>query len=171
MLRRFKKFWRKLCSQLEIVRKWIQSLNLSQQQLYLHLPNSLSAESNTFLYSTTTESKSSLASCSSNMSSRSGQGKLWKKSELREESICIKFQHGSCTFNDDHRGNSHLCARCYFSKHMLIEPDHGSDWCQEDLSWSQLFGWKCSGLFKFLEVSAIVLCELHCFIRSLSSIQ
>ena len=97
---------------------------------------SLSSETNPFLYSTTTSaSQSSLPSSTfSSMSSKGCTRKLWRKSELREESICIRFQHGSCKFSEDHPGNSHLCARCYFSKHMLLEPEHGSDWCQADLS-------------------------------------
>ena len=98
--------------------------------------SSLSTGTNPFLYSSTsTSSQSSLPS--SALSGKSSKGctrKLWRKSELREESICIRFQHGSCNYNDDHPGNSHLCARCYFSKHMYLEQDHGSDWCQEDLS-------------------------------------
>ena len=98
--------------------------------------SSLSTGTNPFLYSSTSSSsQSSLPSSTlSGMSSKGCTRKLWRKSELREESICIRFQHGSCKYTDDHPGNSHLCARCYFSKHMLLEPEHGSDWCQADLS-------------------------------------
>ena len=98
--------------------------------------SSLPTEMNPFLYSTTTSvSQSSLPSSTfSSISSKGCTRKLCRKSELREESICIRFQHGSCKFSEDHPGNSHLCARCYFSKHMLLEPEHGSDWCQADLS-------------------------------------
>ena len=78
---------------------------------------------------------SSLSSTSSfDMSSQYRPGKPWTKSELREENICLKFQYDTCKFSRDHPGNSHLCARCYFSKHMLLEPDHSSDCCQQDLS-------------------------------------
>ena len=94
--------------------------------------SSLSSEPNPFLYSSAGyQSSSSLSSTSySEMSS----GKPWKKSQLRKERICIRFQHDSCQYDGDHPGNSHLCARCYFSKHELLESDHSSDCCQMDLS-------------------------------------
>ena len=99
--------------------------------------SSLSAETNPFLYSSTdygSQASSFSTSSGSDMSSVCRPGKPWTKSQLREENICLRFQHDSCKFSDDHPGNSHLCARCYFSKHMLLEKDHSSDCCQVDLS-------------------------------------
>ena len=98
--------------------------------------SSVSAGTNPFLYSSTASSTQS-SHPSSTLSGVSSQGctrKLWKKSELIEESICIRFQHGSCKYTADQCANSHLCARCLFSKHELLVPEHGSDWCQEDFS-------------------------------------
>ena len=80
------------------------------------------------------QSSSLSSTSSSDMSSQYRPGKPWTKSELREENICLKFQYDTCKFSRDHPGNSHLCARCHFSKHMLLEPDHSSDCCQQDLS-------------------------------------
>ena len=93
--------------------------------------------SNRFKYSSTdygSQSSSFSSTSSSDMSSSLRPGKPWTKAQLREENICLKFQHDSCQFSGDHAGNSHLCARCYFSKHMLLENDHSSDCCQMDLS-------------------------------------
>ena len=70
--------------------------------------------------------------CSSNSSSRtssSTSSKWWSKAELKEERICIRFQHGSCEYDDDHPGKSHLCAKCFLSFDELLENDHGADWC------------------------------------------
>ena len=80
------------------------------------------------------QSSSFSLTSSSDMSTSFRPGKPWTKAQLREENICLKFQHDSCQFSGDHAGNSHLCARCYFSKHMLLENDHSSDCCQMDLS-------------------------------------
>ena len=80
-----------------------------------------------FLPSST--SCSSQSSIPSSRSYSTVSGNMWSKSFLREESICIKFQHGSCKFADDHPGNSHLCAKCYTSYDELLEPGHGADRC------------------------------------------
>ena len=66
---------------------------------------------------------------SSSNSSSSQSSNFWSKSKLREEKICIKFQHGSCSFDDWHTGNAHLCAKCFLSFDELLETDHGADWC------------------------------------------
>ena len=66
----------------------------------------------------------SFSSGSSNRSSNQ-----WSKQVLIEESICIRFQHGSCKYVDDHPGNSHLCAKCYLSYDELLESGHGADFC------------------------------------------
>ena len=95
--------------------------------------SSLSTGTNSFLYSSAASSTQSSQPSSTLSGVSSGcRRKLWKKSELIEESICIRFQHGSCKYNADQCENSHLCARCFFSKHGLLVPEHGSDWCQED---------------------------------------
>ena len=66
---------------------------------------------------------------SSSTSFGSQPSTYWSKSRLREEKICIKFQHGSCRFDDWHTGNAHLCAKCFLSFDELLESDHGADWC------------------------------------------
>ena len=58
---------------------------------------------------------------------RSQSSTYWRKSKLREESICIKFPHGSYTFDDWHTGNAHLCAKCYLSVDECLEPDHRTE--------------------------------------------
>ena len=83
-------------------------------------------------YSSSSEASSlssgpSQSSSSNSNSSRSSN--FWSKSKLREERICIKFQHGSCSFDDWHSSNAHLCAKCYLSFDELLETGHGADWC------------------------------------------
>ena len=66
-------------------------------------------------------------SFSSDSSKKSSSSTRWSKDRLREEHICIKFQHGSCKNSDDH--DLHLCAKCFLSFDELLESDHGADWC------------------------------------------
>jgi hypothetical protein len=68
-------------------------------------------------------------SFSSDSSKKSSSSTRWSKDRLREEHICIKFQHGSCKNSDDHPEDLHLCAKCCLSFDELLESDHGADWC------------------------------------------
>ena len=69
------------------------------------------------------------SSFSSHSSTKSSSSMRWSKDKLREEHICIRFQHGSCKYTDTHQENLHLCAKCYLSFDELLESDHGADWC------------------------------------------
>ena len=76
---------------------------------------------------TSTSSESFCSSCA--FSSSGNDSNRWSKDKLREELICIKFQHGSCRFYEDHPDKAHLCAKCYLSYDEALNADHGADRC------------------------------------------
>ena len=63
-------------------------------------------------YQSTLSSSSSRSSLPSSTSTTHKKSR-WSNQWLKDELICIRFQHGSCDFPDNHSDdthNSHLCA-------------------------------------------------------------
>ena len=90
--------------------------------------NSSDQDNSSVPFSSPTSTGSSESFCSSCACSSSGNtSNRWSKDKLREEQICIKFQHGSCRFYDDHTDKAHLCAKCYLSYDVALNADHGAD--------------------------------------------